>query len=60
MVNTNGRDDLLACLDAIERTHPPELAARLGHNARHLAEREFDRELLAERALSVLREAAGG
>ena len=23
MVNTNGRDWLLACLDAIERTHPP-------------------------------------
>ena len=23
MVNTNGRDYLLACLDAIERTHPP-------------------------------------
>ena len=22
VVNTNGRDDLLACLDAIERTHP--------------------------------------
>ena len=22
MVNTNGRDHLLACLDAIERTHP--------------------------------------
>ena len=26
VVNTNGRDYLLACLDAIERTHPPELA----------------------------------
>ena len=26
MVNTNGREDLLACLDAIERTHPPEVA----------------------------------
>lgn len=25
MVNTNGREDLLACLDAIERTHPPEI-----------------------------------
>ena len=25
MVNTNGRDDLIACLEAIERTHPPEL-----------------------------------
>jgi GT2 family glycosyltransferase len=25
VVNTNGRDDLLACLDAIERTHPIEI-----------------------------------
>jgi len=25
VVNTNGRDHLLACLDAIERTHPAEL-----------------------------------
>ena len=25
MVNTNGREDLIACLEAIERTHPPEL-----------------------------------
>jgi N-acetylglucosaminyl-diphospho-decaprenol L-rhamnosyltransferase len=26
VVNTNGRDYLLACLDAIERMHPPELS----------------------------------
>ena len=26
MVNTNGREDLLACLDAIERTHPPGIS----------------------------------
>ena len=26
VVNTNGREYLLACLDAIERTHPPGLA----------------------------------
>jgi N-acetylglucosaminyl-diphospho-decaprenol L-rhamnosyltransferase len=25
VVNTNGREDLLACLAAIERTHPPEI-----------------------------------
>ena len=25
VVNTDGRDDLLACLEAIERTHPPEI-----------------------------------
>lgn len=37
----------------------PELARRYGENARLLAEREFDRELLAERALGVLTEAAG-
>jgi glycosyltransferase involved in cell wall biosynthesis len=40
------------------RDHPDE-AARLGRNARALAEREFDRDLLAERALHVLEEAAG-
>ena len=27
---------------------------RMGHNARALAEREFDRDRLAERALAVL------
>ena len=25
VVNTNGREDLLACLEAIERTHPPDV-----------------------------------
>jgi glycosyltransferase involved in cell wall biosynthesis len=40
------------------RDHPEE-RARMGRNARALAEREFDRDLLAERALTVLREAAG-
>ena len=25
MVNTNGREDLIACLEAIERTHPPRV-----------------------------------
>jgi glycosyltransferase involved in cell wall biosynthesis len=39
------------------RDHPED-AARMGHNARALAEREFDREQLAERALEVLKEAA--
>jgi N-acetylglucosaminyl-diphospho-decaprenol L-rhamnosyltransferase len=28
-VNTNGREDLLACLAAIERTHPPEIEHEL-------------------------------
>jgi glycosyltransferase involved in cell wall biosynthesis len=39
------------------RDHPAE-AERMGRNARALAEREFDRERLAERALAVLEEAA--
>ena len=29
VVNTNGRDDLLACLDAIRATHPAALEAEL-------------------------------
>jgi glycosyltransferase involved in cell wall biosynthesis len=39
------------------RDHPEE-AERMGRNARALAEREFDRERLAARALAVLEEAA--
>jgi glycosyltransferase involved in cell wall biosynthesis len=39
------------------RGHPEE-AARMGRNARALAEREFGRDDLAERALTVLEEAA--
>jgi len=39
------------------RDHPDE-AARMGRNARTLAEREFGREELAGRALTVLEEAA--
>src|SRR5512146_1153815 len=29
VVNTNGRDDLLACLDAIERTHPADVEGEI-------------------------------
>ncbi len=36
----------------------PELVERYGRNARSLAEREFDRDMLAERVLSVLERAA--
>jgi glycosyltransferase involved in cell wall biosynthesis len=36
----------------------PDDAARMGHNARGLAEREFSRDELAARALAVLEEAA--
>jgi glycosyltransferase involved in cell wall biosynthesis len=39
------------------RDHPEEVE-RYGRNARRLAEREFDREVLAARALSLLQEAA--
>jgi glycosyltransferase involved in cell wall biosynthesis len=39
------------------REHPEEVE-RMGRNARALAEREFDRDVLAERALAVLEEAA--
>jgi glycosyltransferase involved in cell wall biosynthesis len=39
------------------RDHPEE-ARRMGRNARALAEREFDRDLLAARLLEVLEEAA--
>jgi glycosyltransferase involved in cell wall biosynthesis len=38
----------------------PELTRRYGANARALAEREFDRDLLAERLRTVLERAAGG
>jgi glycosyltransferase involved in cell wall biosynthesis len=40
------------------RDHP-DLVRRMGENARRLAEREFDLERLAERALGVLELAAG-
>jgi glycosyltransferase involved in cell wall biosynthesis len=40
------------------RDNPSEVE-RLGRNARALAEREFDRDTLAARALAVLEEAAG-
>ncbi|HEX9967522.1 MAG TPA: hypothetical protein VGB06_06225, partial [Solirubrobacterales bacterium] len=29
VVNTNGRDDLLVCLEAIERTHPEGIEAEI-------------------------------
>jgi glycosyltransferase involved in cell wall biosynthesis len=47
----------LAAKIAWLRDHP-ERAQRMGRNARALAEREFDRERLAARALAVLEEAA--
>jgi glycosyltransferase involved in cell wall biosynthesis len=48
----------LAAKIAWLRDHP-DAAARMGANARALAEREFDREALAERVLALLEEAAG-
>jgi glycosyltransferase involved in cell wall biosynthesis len=51
--------DARALADGIAwlREHPEE-AERMGRNARALAEREFDRDELAARALAVLEEAA--
>ena len=48
----------LAAKVAWLRDNPREVE-RLGRNARALAEREFDRDALAARALAVLEEAAG-
>ena len=48
--------DLAAKLEWL-RDHPDEAAA-MGRNARALAEREFDRDLLAGRVLELLEEAA--
>jgi glycosyltransferase involved in cell wall biosynthesis len=44
----------------IELCDDPELAARLGRNARALAEREFDQEVLSARYLAVLDGVARG
>jgi glycosyltransferase involved in cell wall biosynthesis len=52
-----GDADDLATKIAWLRDHPDEAAA-LGRNARALAEREFDRDLLAGRVLELLEEAA--
>jgi glycosyltransferase involved in cell wall biosynthesis len=52
-----GDGDDLAAKIAWLRDHPDEAAA-MGRNARALAEREFDRDLLAERVLELLEEAA--
>jgi glycosyltransferase involved in cell wall biosynthesis len=52
-----GDVDDLAAKVAWLRDHPEE-AERYGRNARLLAEREFGRDALAERALAVLEEAA--
>ena len=49
--------DLAAKLEWL-REHPEDARA-MGRNARALAEREFDRDRLAERALELLEEAAG-
>ncbi|MBA3261062.1 MAG: glycosyltransferase family 4 protein [Thermoleophilaceae bacterium] len=55
-VRTGDANDLAQKL-AWLRAHPEEVE-RMGHNGRALAEREFDRDLLAERALAVLEETA--
>jgi glycosyltransferase involved in cell wall biosynthesis len=55
-VRAGDAEDLAAKV-AWLRDHPAE-AERFGRNARRLAESEFDRDLLAARALAVLEEAA--
>jgi glycosyltransferase involved in cell wall biosynthesis len=55
-VRAGDGDDLAAKITWL-RDHPAEAAA-MGRNARALAEREFDRDLLAERVLELLEEAA--
>jgi glycosyltransferase involved in cell wall biosynthesis len=56
-VRPNDPADLAARVAALRDN--PELVERYGRNARGLAEREFDRDRLAERALAVLERAAG-
>jgi glycosyltransferase involved in cell wall biosynthesis len=47
--------------DQVERLRSdPELARRMGANARALAERDFDRDKLAAQVLAVLERAAAG
>jgi glycosyltransferase involved in cell wall biosynthesis len=57
-VYVNPRDPADIAARVAELRDDPERVRRYGQNARRLAEREFDRELLAERALSVLERAA--
>jgi len=46
---------LAATLAAL--SHEPEMVAEMGRNARALAEREFDRDLLADKLLAILEDA---
>jgi glycosyltransferase involved in cell wall biosynthesis len=55
-VRAGDADDLAEKL-AWLRAHP-EAVERMGRNGRALAERDFDRDVLARRALEVLEEAA--
>jgi len=57
-VRPNDPADLAARVAEL-RDHP-DTVKRYGQNARLLAEREFDRDMLAERSLSVLERAAHG
>jgi GT2 family glycosyltransferase len=75
VVNTNGRDDLLACLDAIERTHPDGVEHELlvldnasdDGSAEAVRERRGDARLIAlerrtgkaENDSTLMREARG-
>jgi GT2 family glycosyltransferase len=61
VVNTNGREDLIACLEAIERTHPPELEHEVLvlDNASHDGSAEAVRERFAHARLFALERRTG-
>src|SRR4051794_2112089 len=57
-VYVDPRDPADIAARVAELRDDPQRVRRYGENARRLAEREFDRDMLAERALSVLERAA--
>jgi N-acetylglucosaminyl-diphospho-decaprenol L-rhamnosyltransferase len=61
VVNTNGRDDLIACLEAIERTHPEGVASEVLvlDNASDDGSAEAVRERFPEARLFALERRAG-
>jgi len=61
VVNTNGRDDLLACLDAIERTHPDDVESEVLvlDNASGDGSAEAVRERFPEARLILLEQRTG-
>jgi len=58
-VHVRGGDPADLAAQVLRLRNDPELTARMGANARHLAETEFDRRLLAERLRRLLESVAG-